>query len=325
MALFASPALAAAPASVEAVPTDPAAADATVTAVTYGVIAILAVAAVIGGWRFGLLKPGGLDNKPTDRAPVRSGGRLPGIAWAGVAIGLYAVMTFGSVVGVAAAMPIVGIGPDELTSAVDSPKFLGVVSLVTYLIGVPVAAVAAAVVAPIAPAAGLKLRFRDLWVGLLAFLWAIPVVQGASIASALIFSALGSTPDTVAHEALDAIMAAPGDPWTWATIASVTIGAPVFEEIMFRGFLQTAVRTWTGSGWTAVVLTSLVFAASHAAVVGVDGLYALAGLCALSLAMGAAFERTRSLGVPILMHVLFNTANVGLALLLSALDSAPDV
>jgi len=38
---------------------------------------------------------------------------------------------------------------------------------------------------------------------------------------------------------------------------------PVFEELLFRGFFQTSLRSLSGNQWTAIVLTSVFFAILH--------------------------------------------------------------
>lgn len=78
---------------------------------------------------------------------------------------------------------------------------------------------------------------------------------------------------------------------------------PVFEEMLFRGFLQTSVRSLTGSPWLAIVLTSLFFSILHP-------LTHAPALFALSCGLGYAYERSGSLLRSILMHVLFNGLSV---------------
>lgn len=88
--------------------------------------------------------------------------------------------------------------------------------------------------------------------------------------------------------------------------------APVMEEIVFRGVLQTAVmRLMGGRRWPAVLATALVFAAIHAPVVPIHG---LGPLFVLGLVWGYVYERTGSLLTPILSHAVFNAANIALAL-----------
>ena len=53
------------------------------------------------------------------------------------------------------------------------------------------------------------------------------------------------------------------DYW-WIAIAPVAVGAPVFEEILFRGFLFTAIAGSRLGAAGAIVITSVVWALFHA-------------------------------------------------------------
>ncbi len=107
---------------------------------------------------------------------------------------------------------------------------------------------------------------------------------------------------------------------------------PVFEEVLFRGFLQTSVRTlthsvWpvfekvlspgflrtsicalTHSVWPAILLTSVIFSSFH------HKTHA-AALFVFSCGLGYAYERSGSLFRPIFMHMLFNGMSVTMMLL----------
>jgi membrane protease YdiL (CAAX protease family) len=58
-----------------------------------------------------------------------------------------------------------------------------------------------------------------------------------------------------------------------------------------------------------------VFAVAHRTA-GVPW-YAIVTLFVLSVCLGAAFERWRSIGVPIAMHMAFNAGNVVLAMVIA--------
>jgi membrane protease YdiL (CAAX protease family) len=86
---------------------------------------------------------------------------------------------------------------------------------------------------------------------------------------------------------------------------------PVFEELLFRGFLQTSLRSVSGKPWVGIVLTSLFFSVLHPPT-------HIPALFMLSCGLGYAYERSGSLFRPILMHVFFNGFNVVATLLLSS-------
>ena len=95
------------------------------------------------------------------------------------------------------------------------------------------------------------------------------------------------------------------------TIIFAAVVVPVFEEMLFRGFLQTSVSSFSGHRWTAILLTSLLFSVLHPAT-------HVAALFVLSCGLGYAYERSGSLYRPILMHIFFNGFNIAGALLLAS-------
>lgn len=91
--------------------------------------------------------------------------------------------------------------------------------------------------------------------------------------------------------------------WLAGLVVMVVIGAPVVEELVYRGLLQgSLVRRVRPAG--AVVLVALLFALVHFRPVQYPGLFAFGlvlGLCAL---------RTGRLGMPIAAHIGFNAAGL---------------
>jgi membrane protease YdiL (CAAX protease family) len=80
-------------------------------------------------------------------------------------------------------------------------------------------------------------------------------------------------------------------------------GAPVAEELFFRGLVLRAAERRLGTGW-ALAISSLAFAALHFQVVQFPGL-ALVGLV-----FGILVVRTGRLGTSIAAHVAFNATAV---------------
>lgn len=82
--------------------------------------------------------------------------------------------------------------------------------------------------------------------------------------------------------------------------------APVLEEILFRGLLQTAIRSFLTDleyrqpAWLSIVMSSVLFAAAHPNAGHWPALFVLA------LCMGYAYEKSGSLFRPIFIHALFN-------------------
>jgi membrane protease YdiL (CAAX protease family) len=94
---------------------------------------------------------------------------------------------------------------------------------------------------------------------------------------------------------------------TTAQVIMVAIFAvvfvPIFEELMFRGMLQSTLRGYLGRPWLAIFLTAIPFALLH------PGMHRPAMLI-LGCGFGYAYEKSGSLLRAIFFHALFNGANV---------------
>jgi uncharacterized protein len=164
----------------------------------------------------------------------------------------------------------------------------------------------------------LSLGRRDVRLGLLALVLAMPVVQATSILSVVLYQVMtGSSPAPIAHETLSALHREPGNPAVWILIAGAVLGAPVLEELVFRIFLQSSILRLTRRPWIAILITSVVFTAAHMGdeAVSAANWHALLSLFVLSVALGHSYEWTRRPAVPILLHMGFNAFNVALVVL----------
>ncbi len=91
-----------------------------------------------------------------------------------------------------------------------------------------------------------------------------------------------------------------GNPY-WVFL-SVGVVGPMIEEFTFRGMIYKEMRTFMPA-WLSVFLSALLFGLWHGNIV--QGTYTFFfGLC-----LAAAYEKTDSFWVPVLMHILFNTLN----------------
>ncbi|MGB8168766.1 MAG: type II CAAX endopeptidase family protein [Chthoniobacteraceae bacterium] len=107
-----------------------------------------------------------------------------------------------------------------------------------------------------------------------------------------------------------------GDLKTIATIALAgVVLAPLCEEFLFRGYFYAVGKRYVGA-WISGLATAALFAAFHAS------LTSLAGLFVLAIALTLAYERTGTLAVPITMHALFNATSLGV-LYLQATNRLP--
>ena len=86
-------------------------------------------------------------------------------------------------------------------------------------------------------------------------------------------------------------------------IGTALVIAPIAEELIFRGYIFGVLRRYVGKWW-ALLISAMVFAAIHAHIPS------LAGLFALAITLTLVYEGTGSLWAPILMHSLFNAITV---------------
>jgi len=104
---------------------------------------------------------------------------------------------------------------------------------------------------------------------------------GAQQAAILISEVLGNEPpDRLAHSTLRLL----ADPemtahlaW-WLTVLVVVIGAPLTEELIYRGFIQTSIIRATRSNWIGIAVTSVLFMLIHWGTVDLQAMVGEAGL-----------------------------------------------
>ena len=102
--------------------------------------------------------------------------------------------------------------------------------------------------------------------------------------------------------------------WSWvALIVVACIGAPIVEELFFRGLLQNRLVERYGLG-VGLPIASVLFGAAH--LVGWEGFPTIVNAWAVTfgggLVLGAVYHYARRLGPAMVGHALFN----GVALLL---------
>jgi membrane protease YdiL (CAAX protease family) len=158
-------------------------------------------------------------------------------------------------------------------------------------------------------------RARALLTGVAALLAVWPISEAIGWIAAVISSWItGRQPEHIAHELLRAIQGSPADVWLVVVSALVVFITPALEELLYRGLLQETLRTLGAGRWPAIIATSVVFAIMHWPATAP---HAVMSLFVLSLGFGWAYERTGRLTASIVMHMLFNLGNLGLALLLA--------
>ncbi|QIR39426.1 CPBP family intramembrane metalloprotease [Tolypothrix sp. PCC 7910] len=84
---------------------------------------------------------------------------------------------------------------------------------------------------------------------------------------------------------------------------TAAIAAPIFEEILFRGFLLPSLTRYLPV-WGSILLSSLLFAAAHLS------LSEILPLTALGIVLGVVYTRSRNLLAPMLLHSLWNSGTL---------------
>jgi len=150
---------------------------------------------------------------------------------------------------------------------------------------------------------------RDFVAALLNLLAVMPVVLGAIILTTIIGKLLfGDKFQMPQHEELKQIIAYSQWQVRALIVFTAVVVVPFVEELIFRGMIQTMLRSYIVKPWPAIFLASLVFIIFHA-----NPEHWLA-LFALSLCLGYTYEKSGSLFRSIFVHMLFNGMSVLAAL-----------
>ncbi|NHZ70582.1 MAG: CPBP family intramembrane metalloprotease [Proteobacteria bacterium] len=147
--------------------------------------------------------------------------------------------------------------------------------------------------------AGLVVRGRD-W-------WGVPAGMGLQIAIALITAPLifWLFPDGPPQQGVAEVA---GQSETFveqlAVFVAVAIGAPLIEEVIFRGMLLSALSRWM-SRWLTIVASAGVFAGVH--LLDPNAIAVVPGLFFLGVALAWAATWKGDLSLPIALHSGINT------------------
>lgn len=202
--------------------------------------------------------------------------------------------------------------PPQMRGDAGEPRALAVSALLGYAGALVIGGILVWFIWPRTTArTGLRAAWSDAWVGLGCLALVAPfyvlVNMGAQAVQQLVTNA---PPPEVAHKTLEMILSRRSDPWIWGIVIAAVVLAPVVEELIYRVFLQSCLLNLIGRTWPAILATSVPFVLVH---IPMTPAAALPGLFVLSVALGMAYERTRSIGVPMVMHIGFNAANVVMA------------
>ncbi len=143
-------------------------------------------------------------------------------------------------------------------------------------------------------------KIKDNWFfwGLGGYLVALPLVILVSLINQKLWDGQGGSNPLlpIALESRDSVA---------LTIFFITasIAAPIFEEIMFRGFLLPSLTRYLPLG-SAIILSGFLFAAAHL------NISEILPLMTLGIVLGFVYTRSRNLLAPMFMHGLWNSGTL---------------
>ena len=157
---------------------------------------------------------------------------------------------------------------------------------------------------------GLNIRtiVKDFFMAFFNLLAVWPLIL-AAVTVTIFFAKLFSDQDyqMQQHQQLEMITEYPQLPLRIMIVFVAVVIAPLLEEMMFRGFIQTTIRSFfntRNSAWLAIAASSVFFAMMHADPGHWPSLFIL-GVC-----LGYSYEKSGSLLRPIFIHLFFNATSI---------------
>lgn len=149
-------------------------------------------------------------------------------------------------------------------------------------------------------------------------LWGVctlPLVFAVGAVAGQVSGWLGRPVDPTAHVMLKLIADPEVDAGSrWMLITAAVVGAPVLEELCYRGLLQRGLAVATGSHGGAVLGTSVLFAVMHVGVIPGSSLApALLQIFALSVVLGLLAAKTGTVLTSMVVHAMFNAVSIAAA------------
>jgi membrane protease YdiL (CAAX protease family) len=146
---------------------------------------------------------------------------------------------------------------------------------------------------------------RDLLRGIGAYVVFIPIVAAAHVANEFIIGKEVESVQKGVHETLTG-----AGPERTALILNVTLAVPLLEELLFRGLLQQGLKAQLAvvvaprpAAFLSVVIASIAFTGLHETATYIP-------VFVLSLILGASFEWSGRILVPVALHGAHNLAVV---------------
>ncbi|MCC6682358.1 MAG: CPBP family intramembrane metalloprotease [Phycisphaeraceae bacterium] len=155
----------------------------------------------------------------------------------------------------------------------------------------------------------------DLRVGVIGALLAVMIVPGVIVLFAILGLMLGLPAPELAHDLLLKLRDSDSMSAVVLLCISAVLVAPVLEETVYRGLWQSLLVESLGEQRrrSAIAIAAAIFASVH---LGSVSWQAMPALWVLGLMLGWIYERTGSLLPGVIVHAVFNAANITVVLLL---------
>lgn len=145
-----------------------------------------------------------------------------------------------------------------------------------------------------------KFKFKSNWFiwGVGGYLVAIPLVLIVSLINQQIWQGQGGSNPLLflALQSQDQVALI-------IFFITASVAAPIFEEIMFRGFLLPSITRYLSVS-SAIVISGFIFAIAHLS------LSEVLPLATLGMILGFVYTRSRNLLAPMLLHCLWNSGTL---------------
>jgi uncharacterized protein len=150
------------------------------------------------------------------------------------------------------------------------------------------------------PEGWFRSRFQSRW-----FLWgiggyctALPIVTLVSLINQQIWQGKGGS-----NPLLQLVLESRDSTALVIFFFTAAIAAPLFEEILFRGFLLPSLTRYMSVS-TAIIFSAFLFAVAHLS------LSEILPLTSLGIVLGVVYTRSRNILAPMLVHSLWNSATL---------------
>lgn len=153
-----------------------------------------------------------------------------------------------------------------------------------------------------------SIKWRDNWIvwGLGGYFVAFPLVLLVSILNQQLWQGQGGS-----NPLILLVLESQNKLALLIFLATAAIAAPIFEEIIFRGFLLASLTRYFPA-WGAIVVSSLIFSTAHLS------LSEVLPLTMLGIILGFVYNRSQNLLSSILLHSLWNSGTLFSLFILSS-------